>query len=162
MDSFYELDENNNYTNSINSILWQKFYPNSKYKFLFDNNGFFEYTNNTNDENFTKMFEEFFLFRLNYVINDIDKSYILEGIHFAVYNKYYNLFSKYPIIILGKGVIKSTIDAAIRNYKEQENNNYYIRKYSIIYHFFNVFKTNILGINFDINKFKNYLIKKDT
>ncbi len=78
MDTFYNRKEDRKtYDNLyINSVLWQKYYKQSKYKKYFDSNGIVLEETFNNGDITQNIFEEFFMFRLNYAILDKSKKNI--------------------------------------------------------------------------------------
>jgi ABC-type oligopeptide transport system ATPase subunit len=164
MDRFYntvgaDKGKKTVYSDDINSNLWQKYYKISKFKKFFQPNGFIKDEVWNNKDLISKIYEEFFLFRVNYAKKDKTNKYVLEGIQFVFYKQYWKLFGKFPILIMGTGAIKSSIKAAKRDYeyfqKWKDDSDFGGR--SFFFFLYDSFKSNFKNINKKLNQFKKHL-----
>ena len=159
LDTFYNLNKDNTYKNDINSTLWKQYYQTSKYRKAFDENGLVLKKTWENPDLSGKIFEEFFMYRINYARTDNGKKYVLEGIQFAFYENQYPMFVKYPIIIMGTGLIKSSIKAGIRNnkaYKEFPDDSGETST-NLLKEFYYAFQTNLKFVEVPLKRFKMYI-----
>jgi len=156
LDNFYESDSYGSFTNEINSSLWEKFYKSFYYEKFREKNVIVKEKTWEDPDFVRKIFKEFFLFRIDYAIKDKQNKYVLEGVQFVFYEDLFSTFSKYPMMVIGTSLIKSSIRRALRNYKEYKYDKDSKVKF-IFLCFYEAFKDNIVRIDRRLKKLKKYL-----
>lgn len=96
------------------------------------------------------LFKLYYDYRLKYVINDSKNKYIVEGLQLSWYKDSYSILKKYPVIILGTGLIVASIRAAKRD-KFFDNQSNWLN--SVYYNFINNYKY----VDKYISRLKKYL-----